>query len=147
MSTILLVEDEPLQSQLYAEELSDCGYEVLTASNGTQALQQAAEKRPDLVVLDLNLVGIDGLQILEKLLEQHPQLPVIIHSAYDYQDRFITWCAEDYVVKSSDLSALKNSVATVLASHATAAHSHTAASETPLLDAPVEMGFKVQMSH
>lgn len=115
MTSILLVEDNPHQAELYDEELHDWGYDVVRAPDGAQALQLADECLVDLVILDLSLPGMDGLQVLERLLLKHPQLPVIIHSAYDYQETLVSRSAEDYVRKSSDLSRLKASIQAMMA--------------------------------
>ncbi len=114
MKTILLVEDDRQCGSLYEEELGECGYGVLRAMDGPQALQMV-EQQPDLVVLDINLPGMGGLEVLGKLLAEHPQLPVILNSAYgSYQDDFLSWAANAYVVKSSDLSELKSRIAEAL---------------------------------
>lgn len=108
METILVVEDDSNQRELYAEELADDGYQVLQAANGNEALQLARNYYPDLVVLDINLPGPDGMEILGRLLEAQPKLPVIINSAYSsYKDNFMSWAADAYVCKSSHLDELK----------------------------------------
>src|SRR5688500_7588558 len=105
---ILIVEDDPNQRMLYQEELSDEGYEVLTACDGREGLAVARENKPDLVILDINMPVMDGLDTLNQLLETNPTVPTIINTAYPgYQDSFSAWSADAYVVKSSDLSELK----------------------------------------
>lgn len=112
---ILIVEDDVNQRLLYAEELREEGYEVLCAGDGREALRKAREVKPSLVVLDINMPGIDGLDTLAHLLETHPQLPVVINTAYPgYQDSFTTWSADAYIVKSSDLTELKLTIARLL---------------------------------
>lgn len=114
MPTILIIEDDPNQSLLYAEELAEAGYDVLTACSGREALREC-ERAPDLAVLDLNLPDREGLQVMEELLERHPKLPVVINTAYaSYQDSFRSWSADAYVIKSGDLSELKTSIKQVL---------------------------------
>lgn len=111
MKTILITEDDPNQCELYREELTDEGYNVLCAQNGREALQKVRENLPDLVVLDINLPGMDGIEVLSHILGEHPQLPVIIHTAYcAYKDNFMTWAANAYVVKSGDLTELKTRI-------------------------------------
>jgi CheY-like chemotaxis protein len=95
MPTILLVEDEANQRLLYQMELEDEGYHVVAAGNGREALQEAQRTRPDLVVLDLRMPGMDGLEALQRMMALNQSLPVIIHSAYEtYKDNFITWAAD-----------------------------------------------------
>lgn len=105
---ILIVEDDPNQRLLYQEELTDEGYQIVTAGDGREALKVAADFQPDLVVLDINMPVMDGLDALNQLLETNPGTPTIINTAYPgYQDSFSAWSADAYVVKSSDLSELK----------------------------------------
>ena len=111
MAQILLVEDQPNQRQLYAEELTDCGYDVKVASNGPDALEMFKQCHPQLVVMDVLLPGMNGIEVMERMLAMEPQLPIIVHSAYTSPSHdFITWFARAYVVKSGDLQELKNQV-------------------------------------
>lgn len=105
---VLIVEDDTNQRLLYEEELRDEGYEILSASDGREALRIAGETKPNAVILDINMPGMDGIDTLSQLLESHPEVPVIINTAYPgYQDSFTTWSADAYIVKSSDLTELK----------------------------------------
>jgi two-component system response regulator (stage 0 sporulation protein F) len=111
MKNILLVEDEEVQRILYEEELTDSGYEVRSASSGKEALKMIKKRRPDLVILDILLPNMSGLDAIHEMLNFDPKLHVIINSAYShYKDDFMSWAADDYVVKSSDLSELKNAI-------------------------------------
>ena len=115
MKTILLVEDNLDLSALYQEELGEAGYHTLRAASGREAIEQMMEHRLDLVVLDINLPGMDGIEVMERMLAEQPHLPVIINSGYDsYKDSFRTWSAAAYVVKSGDLSELKSQIQRVL---------------------------------
>jgi CheY-like chemotaxis protein len=112
---VLIVEDDANQRLLYEEELSDVGYEVLTAGDGREGLDIARAQRPDLVILDINMPVMDGLDTLNQLLETNPSVPTVINTAYPgYQDSFSAWSADAYVVKSSDLSELKATVQRLL---------------------------------
>ena len=105
---VLIVEDDANQRLLYQEELADEGYEVLIAGDGREGLNVAREHKPDLVILDINMPVMDGLDTLGQLLETNPSTPTIINTAYPgYQDSFSAWSADAYVVKSSDLTELK----------------------------------------
>ena len=116
MYTILVVEDEANQRMLYRMELEDDGYRVIEAGTGREALQKAGDGQPDLVVLDLRMPDIDGIEVLERLMDLNPRLPVIIHSAYEtFKDNFMTWAADAYLVKSSDIDVLKAELRQVLA--------------------------------
>jgi CheY-like chemotaxis protein len=114
--TILVVEDDANQRELYVDELEGEGYKVVAASTGREALSMAREQTPDLIVLDINMPGMDGLDTLSHLLEISRQTPVIINTAYpSYQDSFTSWSADAYVVKSSDLTELKGKIQELLA--------------------------------
>ena len=112
---VLVVEDDTNQRLLYEEELREEGYEVISAGDGREALQVARDSNPDLVILDINMPAMDGLDALSQLLEINPSLPIIINTAYPgYQDSFTTWSADAYIVKSSDLTELKATVKRLL---------------------------------
>ena len=122
MATILLIEDRPNQRQLYQEELIDEGFEVITASNGTEGLELFDHHHADLVVVDILLPGINGIEVIEKMVARNPQLPIIVHSAYSSPSHdFITWFARSYVMKSSDLSELKYEIRKALSAAPTTA--------------------------
>ena len=113
--TILVVEDDTNQRALYEEELGDEGYNILTAGDGKEALACVARQKPDLIVLDVNMPAMDGLDTLARLLESDAKIPVVLNTAYaSYRDSFQSWSADAYVVKSSDLSELKATVKRLL---------------------------------
>lgn len=115
MSKILLVEDEKNQRTLYEQELTDEGYEVATAADGREALSKLRDVRPDLVVLDISMPGMDGIETLGKMLGEDNTIPVIFHTAYSsYKENFMTWSADAYVVKTSDLAELKAKIQEIL---------------------------------
>jgi DNA-binding NtrC family response regulator len=108
---ILLVEDEEAQRLFYEQELSEEGYLILWAKNGKEALKRLEESHVDLVVLDILMPEMDGIEVLGKMAARYKKMPIILHSAYPhYQDDFMTWLADAFVVKSSDLSGLKKTV-------------------------------------
>ncbi len=116
MATILVVEDDKNQRLLYEQELKLEGYEVVTASDGKDALERIQEQLPDLIIMDINMPKMDGIETMGKILGKNKEIPVIINTAYsNYKDNFMSWAADAYVVKSSDLLELKNTVKEVLA--------------------------------
>lgn len=120
---ILVVEDDPHQRALYEEELADEGYSIITAGDGREALEVAQNQPPDLVVMDVNMPKMDGLDTLSRLLEIDRRVPVIIHTAYaSYRDSFASWSADAYIVKNSDLTDLKETVKRLLAARETPAN-------------------------
>lgn len=115
MNTVLVVEDDKNQRLLYQEELTEEGYLVLTAPDGRQALQSLREQAPDIIVLDINMPVMDGLDTLSQMMEINSSVPVIINTAYvSYKESFSSWSADAYIVKSSDLSELKNTIRDLL---------------------------------
>ena len=111
MKTILVVDDDEAIRTLLQEELEDEGYKVLIATNARDALKMVAAEPLDLVVLDIRMPGMDGLEALPRILGIKEGLPVIMNTAYSqYQDSFMSWAADAYVVKSSDLTELKEKV-------------------------------------
>jgi len=105
---ILVVDDDLRIQHLYREEFEDQGYEVHTAGTGAAALGKSESLNPDIVVLDILMPDLDGLQVLRKMKRRRPDIPVIISSAYDYKDELAVFVTDDYLVKSSDMSELKN---------------------------------------
>ena len=107
---ILIVDDDQNILRLYKEELEEEGYTVITASNGTEAIERFEKEDPDLVTLDILLPDVDGIKILRQMKEKKPRLPVIMSTAYDYRDDFAVWASEAYIVKSADLTELKATI-------------------------------------
>jgi CheY-like chemotaxis protein len=115
MKTILVVDDEKNLIRLYEKELSKEGYKVVAATSGTEALDKVNEYVPDLVVLDIRMPGMDGIEVLGKILGKNNTLPVIINTAYSsYQNNYMSWAADAYVIKSSDLTELKTKIKEIL---------------------------------
>lgn len=115
METLLVVEDDVHQAKLYKQELEEDNYRVVLAHDGHEALKKLEQEDIDLVILDISMPGMDGIEALGKILGRDNTMPVIIHTAYaQYKDNFMTWTAEHYVIKSSDLGELKAKVHDVL---------------------------------
>ena len=112
---IMIVDDEDYIRFLYAEELRDEGYEVVTASSGFRIVEKIEKEKPDLVVLDIKIKEHNGLDILQTIKNRFEDLPVGICSAYDtFKDDIKSLAADFYVVRSFDLDQLKNSIAASL---------------------------------
>jgi two-component system, OmpR family, alkaline phosphatase synthesis response regulator PhoP len=116
MKTILVVEDEPSIAQIAADYLRHGGFAVITASNGVDALAQARAHRPDLVVLDLGLPRLDGLEVA-KTLRREGDVPIIMLTArIEESDRLagLELGADDYITKPFSPRELVARVRTVL---------------------------------
>ena len=115
MARLLVIDDEANIRLLYAQELTDEGYEVVTAANVSEALARLDEQTFDLVVLDIKLKSESGLDLLQQIVKERHNLPVILCSAFScYKDDFSAWLADGYVVKSSNIEELKLEVDKVL---------------------------------
>ena len=115
MTTILCVEDYKNQRILYEQELSFEGYNVITAADGKEALEKVHEHLPDLIIVDINMPKMDGLEAMGRILSMRKNIPIIINTAYsNYKSKYMTWAAEAYIVKSSDLTELKDKIKEVL---------------------------------
>jgi len=111
MNKLLVIDDENHIRQLYKDYFSRDGYEVVTVASGEEALQAAGKEKFDLAILDIELEETSGLEVLKSFKEKHPNLPIILNSAYStYKSDFHTWIADAYIVKSSDLQPLKNKI-------------------------------------
>lgn len=105
MSKILLIEDDKFLRELIIQKLGREGFEVAEAPEGEGGLSKMKEERPDLVLLDLILPGIDGFEVLSRM-KKDPALasiPVIILSNLGQRDdvqKGIDLGAEDYLIKA-----------------------------------------------
>jgi two-component system, response regulator, stage 0 sporulation protein F len=112
MPRLLVVEDDSSLRRLYSAEFEEEGYVVATAASGEEALSLVREAPPDVIVLDICLGAENGLDVLRKVLDERPEVRVILNSAYSsFKADFTTWSAESYLVKSADLTELKGAVA------------------------------------
>ncbi len=110
-ATILVVDDEEHIRLLFKEELEDEGYSVDLASNGLEALEKLKSSAYSLIVLDIKMPGMDGIQTLGEIKKINKDLPVILCSAYgEFKQDFSSWVSDGYVVKSADTSELKEMI-------------------------------------
>jgi DNA-binding NtrC family response regulator len=82
LPSILIIEDKSAMQQMLSATLSADGYEVEVASDGREGISRAREKRYDLILTDLKLPGLDGLQVLSEVKQNDPEAPVIVMTAY-----------------------------------------------------------------
>ena len=106
---ILLVEDDVELSQLVTRRLTESGYDVRTAATGTGALAEVALNPPDLVLLDIMLPELDGLEVCRRIRASHPLMYIIMLTARSEEmDRVVGLevGADDYITKPFGLSEL-----------------------------------------
>ena len=117
---ILVVDDEPHIVELVRYNLQQEGYEVLAASDGETALARSASERPDLIILDLMLPGVDGLEVCRRL-RRESAVPIIMLTARSGEVERIVGLdlgADDYVTKPFSPRELVARVRAVLRRHA-----------------------------
>src|SRR5215213_311957 len=101
MPTVLVVDDEPKIAQLARDYLEHAGFSVLLAGDGNSAVHAATSRQPDLVVLDLGLPGIDGLEVIRRI-RAAASTPIVVLTARDTElDKLLglELGADDYITK------------------------------------------------
>ena len=119
MKTILLVEDNERNRKLVRDVVGVAGYETLEAGDGEAALGLARERRPDLILMDINLPGIDGVEALARLRADPSTaaIPVVALTAYAMKDdraRILAAGFDGYLEKPVDVRALPDQVEALL---------------------------------
>lgn len=104
---ILVVDDERPIRRLCKEELEEDGYEVSAAGTGAEAMEAFRRESPDLVILDIKLPDMDGLELLAFMKEIRPGVPIVMHTAFDYMYDLARGTSDAYVVKSGDFRELR----------------------------------------
>lgn len=117
MKTILLADDNPGPALLCKMELEEEGYRVLLAEDGEQACRVVREKSPDVVVLDIAMPCVNGLEALGRIKAVCPDIPVILFTHFDEEclrderARLASACVEK---RAGDLSELKRAIVRAL---------------------------------
>ena len=115
MKMILVADDEKNIRALYKEMLENEGYKVILTETGQQTLNVLEMIKPDLVILDVKMPDISGMEILGEISKGEFNPPVLINSAYSgYIDDCRSWAAEDYIIKSSNTGELLMKVKEIL---------------------------------
>ena len=134
MSTVLVVDDEPAILRAVGAGLRARGYEVLTAASGQEAIDAVAVSSPDVVVLDLGLPDIDGVEVCRRI-RGWSGVPIVVLSAEGSDARKVEALdegADDYVTKPFSMPELLARIRVALR--------HRAASGTPVDEAVLEVG-------
>ena len=79
---ILVVDDSPDMTRVLADQLADVGYEVVLANSGADAIAALKAAPVDVLITDLRMEGVDGMDVLSHVREQHPTVPVLIMTAF-----------------------------------------------------------------
>jgi two-component system cell cycle response regulator DivK len=113
MKSILVVEDSPVIMELIKFLLTTFGYESKEASDGFEALRIAKENRFDLILLDIQLPGFDGLEVLKEIkkipeIQRTPVIALTAHAMQGDEDRFLKAGCSGYVSKPIDIGRFKS---------------------------------------
>ena len=113
MPRVLVVDDEPDFIELLREFLTAKGYEVIAASNGEEALRKVKEDRPHLILLDVRMPKMNGLEVLKQVREIDHEVGVIMVTAVNEEEtgrQALKLGAFDYITKPLDLKYLERSL-------------------------------------
>lgn len=113
MKTILVADDDKRIRLLLQAELTAEGYQVILANNGLEALKKIEEEPPDLVILDIKMPHMHGLEVLRAIRKKDKELPVIICTAYGkMRNDYTVWASRvtDYLTKPFDSNRLKATI-------------------------------------
>ncbi len=116
--TILIVDDELNMRIALADVLVECGYKVIKAANGKEALDKAHKENPDLILLDAQLPGIDGDEVCRQIKKvERLNVKVIVYTGYvnaTNVDKARASGADDYIVKTTNISFLLERIKNLL---------------------------------
>jgi len=119
--TLLIAEDEEASRFLYQEEFTEEGYEVLTAANGLQALGILEDRHVDLLLTDVKMPDMHAVEMIPRVREDHPDLPIIVASAFKGMENDFTlkeFNVAAFFAKPVNMDALKIQVKYLLESKA-----------------------------
>lgn len=133
MARILVVDGDERFRLVCAEDLEYEGHEVLTAATGLDALRLVEEHLPDMVITEVQLPGMDGLDLMGRLLARHRGIIVILNSGSSYyKENFLSWAADACLTKSAGTLELRTKVRELQNTKTgTAAKSTEAPGQTP----------------
>jgi len=110
---VLVVDDDPNVQEILREFLSAKGYEIITAGDGAEGLRRVKEERPHLILLDIQMPKMDGLEVLRQLRQIDKEVSVIMITSVNEQEiarKAMELGAFDYIVKPLDLPYLEQSL-------------------------------------
>src|SRR5579872_4751055 len=114
--TVLIVEDNPLNMKLFSAMVGAQGCHVLQAEDGPRGLDLAYQQHPDLIITDVQLPGMSGLEITQQLKadEATRDIPIIITTAYSYEDEIRTSGCDGFMAKPIAISEFLELVETLM---------------------------------
>jgi DNA-binding NtrC family response regulator len=115
---VLIADDDAVSRQLFAEVLEGEGYQVYRVQSGGEALAHLQNECPDLLIVDVRMPGISGLDVTRQVHRENPQVPVVVMTAFGSMDTAIEAIREgafDFISKPMNLEELKKTVRRALA--------------------------------
>ncbi|HWX23113.1 MAG TPA: response regulator [Candidatus Binatia bacterium] len=122
---ILFVDDEPDWRQIPIIFLKDAGYEVLTAKDPADAVAQAKNAKLDLIILDVNLAGQSGVDLLKVLKKDHATVPFILYTGMEHDDQTVQTMLQagaDLYLRKTTMEEMLRAVQNILDRHSRAPH-------------------------
>lgn len=116
--TVLVADDNDVAQRLCRRVLEKAGYTVLIAADGLQAVEVALSQRPDMILMDVAMPGIDGIEAMRRIKAEIPNQPIVIASAHSMasdRERFLVAGADDILSKPFRLADLVAIVAKLTA--------------------------------
>ncbi|MCM8790687.1 MAG: response regulator [Candidatus Omnitrophica bacterium] len=114
---ILVVDDEIEFLNMIKLRLEASGYDVVTATNGKEVFDRIREHKPDAILLDILLPGMNGLEVLKRIRNENKQIPVFIITAFSSQERFELankFNASGFIVKTQDIKTEIDNITSIL---------------------------------
>ncbi|HYW96496.1 MAG TPA: response regulator [Bacteroidales bacterium] len=111
--TILVVEDDEASREFLSEVIGSLGYKLITAKNGREGIDHFKKYGADLILLDIRLPDINGIEVLERLKEHSPEIPVIAQTAFAMQqerEEFLSRGFDGYISKPVKPEALASAI-------------------------------------
>ena len=116
--TILIVDDDEYFVRLLWDELEDEGYEIKHAANGAEAILMLKNLKPSLIILDVVMPVMNGMEVLGPIVRRYEDVPIIMHSSFeDFRTDVKSWAADAYLVKSGEFTELKSVIRRLLRSN------------------------------
>ncbi len=141
MPRILVADDEQKICELLARLLTREGYEVSTANDGDSALKQIVHRRPDLLLTDLKMPGMDGLELIQRARSIHRDLPVVLITGYASMETAVAALREgvdDYITKPFSVHELKTVVGRIMTNRMLSDENRRLVSELTLANAQLK---------
>jgi len=111
MPTVLCIDDDPNILEVQKNLLEANGYTVLAAPDGATGIALARRDKPDAIVLDFKMPGMDGNQVAEVLMKEQPNVPVVVYSGYPLEvPESLKWFGSAYLEKGDGPRALLSAI-------------------------------------